>query len=80
MGDVRSLLPAEVAIAGILAPSFWALQTRTRLRRCTAIVPARAVRAYATVSWRPPEIPEAISPMMGRRGRDARDNDTGGRR
>src|SRR5260221_169639 len=42
-------------------------------------VPARAVRACATVSWRPPEIPEAISPMMGRRGRaHARDNDTGG--
>jgi len=34
---------------------------------CAARAP-RAVRACATVSWRPPEIPEAINPMMGRRG------------
>src|SRR6516165_146849 len=39
-----------------------------------------AARACATVSWHQPEIPEAIRPMMGRRGRaHARDNDTGGR-
>jgi hypothetical protein len=57
------------------------VRTQTGCVRCAAIVPARAVRACATVSWRPPEIPEAICPMMGRRGRaHARDNDTGGRR
>src|SRR5215510_1327782 len=51
------------------------VRTQTGCVRCAAIVPARAVRACATVSWRPPEIPEAISPMMGRRGRvHARDN------
>jgi hypothetical protein len=29
MADLRSLLPAEVAIAQILAPGLWAPQTRS---------------------------------------------------
>jgi hypothetical protein len=32
MRHVRSLPPAEVAIASILAPGLWALQTRSRRR------------------------------------------------
>src|SRR5262249_14594874 len=57
------------------------VRTHTGCVRCAAIVPARAVRACATVSWRPIGDPGSFSPMMGRRGRaHAHDNDTGGRR
>src|SRR5215471_11130530 len=55
MRDVRSLPPAEVAIASILAPGLWALQTRSWRRaewhmKTATIMPDKAPIYPASIS------------------------------
>ena len=66
-------VPARRGRSSSVLAQLRSARTAWVLRRAPAAsparrVPARAVRACGTVSWRPPEIPEAINPIMGRRG------------